>query len=268
MKKNTFDRLTDSYEKFHLQESALKMGKDTIVVSPKLKLILAWSLFILCVLLSYICVGLPFAKTKQLSQEDKNAVLDKDVDIDEEHDTIVPYEKDANQELNDFIYQYYNALAVCDNQALQGMVVDPTPYRSDDALKRKAQFITAYNGITVYTKDGLEEGSYVAFVVSNVLINGVNSSPYDISMLYIVNGATGYRINNGTLSNDVSDYVDKVKGDKDIQKIFKAIEDKNEAMKKKDKSLSDFYEIISHPATENNAGAMQSVSQNDESVEE
>lgn len=255
MKKNVFDRISDSYDNFHLKGSEINVGKGTLVVSPKLKLILGWSLFVLCCVIGGIIIGSPFSKGKELTQEDKEAVLKEDIALDEEHDTIVPYEKDADEELNAFIESYFKAITECDAVALQEMVTDPSEYRSDAMLKQKAEFITAYDNITVYTKVGLDEGSYIAFVVTNISIAGVNSSPYDITTLYIINGARGYLVNNGTLSLDTQEYIEKVKGDKDIQKIYRAVEKENNELKEKDSSLQEFFEIISRRDVEVDAAA-------------
>ena len=257
MKKNIFDKVSDSYENFHLKESEIKMGNDIIYISPKIKLILGWSIFILCCVLAYIFVGMPFAK-KNISKEDKKAVLDEKMDIDEEHDTMIPYEKDANQELNTFIKEYFNAMTGCDNETLQDMVTEPSEYNNNENLKKKAEFITGYDNITVYTKEGLEEESYVVFVVANLTIAGVNSSPYDIMTLYIINGARGYLISNGTLSDEAQNYIEKIKGDEDIQKVFKSVEKKNTELKEKDPSLQEFYDIISGKKIETNAATEQS----------
>lgn len=261
MKKNIFDRMSDSYERFHLKESEIRMGNDSISVSPKLKLALGWSIFLLCAVLAYVFVGFPFLNVGGTDKVDKKEVLSKEVDTKNEHDTIVPYEKDADKELNAFIGDYFKAITSCDNEKLQDMVTDSSEYSSDESLKKKAEFITGYDNITVYTKEGLEEGSYVAFVVSNLTIAGVNSSPYDISTLYIVTGSQGFRIQNGTLSDEVSKYIEKVKGDKDIQKIYKSVEKKNEALKEKDTSLQQFYEIISRRNVETNSVADQTSEQ-------
>lgn len=250
MRKNIFDRMSDSYDNFHLKSTEIHTGKRSVSVSPKLKLILGWSVFVLCCILGYAIIGSPFAKEKNLTQEEKNAVLEEEVVLDEEHDTIVPYEKNADEELNAFIEEYFAAIVACDNVALQDMVTDASEYKTGDLLKRKAEFITGYDNITVYTKAGLDEGSYVAFVVTNLSIVGVNSSPYDITMLYILNGARGYLIHNGSLSLDAQEYIEKVKGDKDIQKIYRSVEKKNNDLKKKDKSLQDFFAIISRREVE------------------
>lgn len=244
MKKNIFDRVSDSYESFHLKESEIRMGNDTIYISPKLKLILGWSLFVLCCVLAYIFVGMPSTK-KNISKADKKAVLDEKLDVDEEHDTMIPYAKDADKELNSFIKKYFKAVTECDNETLQDMVTEPSEYSNNENLKKKAEFITGYDKITVYTKEGIEEGSYVAFVVANLTISGVNSSPYDIMTLYIINGARGYLIHNGKLPDETQTYIEKIKGDEDIQKIYKSVEKKNTELKEKDSSLKEFYDMIS-----------------------
>ena len=257
MKKNIFDRMSDSYESFHLKESEINVGNDTIYISPKLKLALGWSVFILCCILAYIFMEMPFAK-KDITKADKEAVLDEKIDVDEEHETIVPYEKDADKELNAFIKQYFEAITNCDNAALQDMVTEPTEYNSNESLKKKAEFITGYDNITVYTKEGLEEESYIAFVVTNLTITGVNSSPYDIMTLYIVNGARGYLVNNSELSEEAKQYIEKVKGDEDIQKIYRSIEKKNAELKEKDSSLQEFYDIINGQKTTTQAADTES----------
>lgn len=266
MKKNIFDRMSDSYERFHLKESEIRMGNDSISVSPKLKLVLGWSVFLLCAVLAYVFVGFPFLNVGGAVKVDKKDVLSQEVDMKNEHDTIVPYEKDADKELNAFIGDYFKAITSCDNEKLQDMVTDSSEYSNNESLKKKAEFITGYDNITVYTKEGLEEGSYVAFVVSNLTIAGVNSSPYDISTLYIVTGSQGFRIQNGTLPDEISKYIEKVKGDKDIQKIYKSVEKKNEALKEKDSSLQQFYEIISRRNVETNSVADQTSEQTDDAT--
>lgn len=255
MKKNIFDKMSDSYEKFHLRDTEIRKGNSTITIRPKLKLMLGWSLFILCCVLAYAVLGVPFGQGKTISEEEKKAVLDEKVDVDEEHDTIVPYEKDADEELNAFIESYFNAITTCDNLALQDMVTDSSEYNDVESLKKKAEYITGYTNITVYTKSGLDEGSFVAFVVANLTIAGVNSSPYDIITLYIVNGSRGYLVNNGTLSEDAQIYIEKIKGDKDIQKIYRSVEKKNNELKEKDASLREFYDIISRRNMETSSGA-------------
>lgn len=254
MKKNIFDKMSDSYEDFHFKDSELNVKNNTLYISPRLKLILGWSLLILCVVLAYVFLGNPFIKKKNkgIEHDRRQEVLEKEVDVSEEHETMIPYEKDDDEDLNNFIVGYFNAVTACDNASLQDMVTDPSEFSTDEVLKKKAEYITGYSNITVYTKEGLDDGSVVAFVVSNLALNGVNSSPYDIVTLYIVNGAQGYRIFNGALPEETQSYIDKIKGDKDIQKVFQSVEKENNKLVEKDSTLKDFYDIISRRNIETN----------------
>lgn len=247
MKKNIFDKMSDSYEEFHFKDSELQVRNNTLYISPKIKLVLGWSLLILCIVLAYVFIGNPFIekKNKGIEADIRQEVLEKEVDVSNEHETMIPYEKDDDENLNNFITEYFNAITSCDNVKLQDMVTDSSEFASDEVLKKKADYITEYSNITVYTKEGLDDGSVVAFVVSNLNITGVNSQPYDIVTLYIVNGAQGYRIVNSTLPDETQNYIAKIKGDEDIQKVFQSVEKENNKLVNKDSTLQDFYEIIS-----------------------
>lgn len=250
MDNQLLDKVRQSYESFHLEDSQIKKGDKAIVVSSKLKLILGWSVFVLCCILAYIFVLNP--TKKETNNGNPEAVVLEDVEIEDEHKTTVPYEKDAYEDLNEFMETYYDAIIRCDNIRLQKMVTDPSVYSSDEALKKKAEFITDYSDLTIYTKESIEEGNFVVFVVSTVTISGVNSSFYDIQKFYVVNGERGYMINNGTLSEEVSDYIAKVTGDKDIQKIYQSVKEKNEKIQKKDPSIEEqFYNVIKKETSEN-----------------
>lgn len=252
MKKNIFDKMSDSYDEFHLKESEINLGNETIYIHPKLKLALGWSVFLLCCVLAYFLVGRPLIGAKKdtvqqpVSTEntETSVTASEQINVKEEHDTIVPYEKDTDLVLNEFIEVYFMSITHCDNEKLQDMVTDPTPYLNNENLKKKAQFITGYNDITVYTKEGLEEGSYVAFVVANITIANVKTSPYDIMTLYIVSGDQGYRVNNGEWSQETIDYINKVKGDQDIQEVYKLVESENAKLREQDPDLQAFYDKI------------------------
>ena len=244
MDKNIINRMSDSYERIHLEDTELKKGDKTIVIRPQLKLIFGWSVFALCCILAYVLVLQP-SKEKDRDDNKPGEVAQQNEDVQKEHETTVPYEKDAYPELNTFIQEYYNAMTACNNQVLQKMVTNPGIYSDDEALKKKAEFITEYSNITVYTKESVEEGNLVVFVVSTVTISGVNSSIYDIEKYYVVNGERGYMINNGELSEEVTQYIDRVTGDEDIQEVFQAVKEKNEELKAKDPSIEEqFYNIV------------------------
>ena len=254
--------MSQSYENFHLEDSHIKKGEKLIVVSSKLKLILGWSIFLLCCVLAFLFVLKPSKSAG--TGKGPAAVAEEDVEVNDEHKTTMPYEKDAYEDLNDFMKRYYDAIVRCDNVTLQKMVTDPSVYDSDEALKKKAEFITGYSDLTVYTKESIEEGNFVVFVVSRASISGVNSDMYDIQKFYVVNGERGYMINNGTLSQEVQDYITKVTGDKDIQKIFQSVKDKNDKLMKKDASIEEqFYDVIKTDSSKEKTSTEASASETD-----
>lgn len=260
MKKNFFDKMSDSYENFHLRESEIHMGGDTFFINPRLKLALGWSLFILCCVLAYFLVGVPFmdrdekektsTRANTRKETTKELAQEKSEEKTEESDMFVPYEKDAHQDLNAFIESYYLAMENCDHVALQEMVTDTSIYQDNESLKKKAEFITGYHNITVYTKKGMVEGSYVAFVVAKLTITGVNSSPYDIVTMYIISDDQGYKIENGELSGETMAYIEKIQGERDIQDVYQLVEEKNAELKEEDATLRAFYEKIGGGNTE------------------
>ena len=93
MKKNIFDKMSDSYERFHIKESQIHMGNDTISVSPKLKLVLGWSVFILCCVLAYVFVGFPFVNAGKTKKADKQDVMKQDLDVSKEQETMFRMKK-------------------------------------------------------------------------------------------------------------------------------------------------------------------------------
>ncbi len=259
MKKNIFDKMSESYDNFHLKDTEKMMKNETFYFSPKMKLFFAWFIFlIICVVLFFV-VGRPALERKKKEQVSTDSVektqdvtkettqkeiSEETVQTDSKEDMNISYEKNTDEDLNAFIKLYFNAMAACDNDVLQEMVIDGSQYNKADSLKKKAEFVTGYDNITVYTKEGPDEGNYVAFVVMNLKIVGVNSSPYDIVTLFVVDGSHGFLIDNSNLIEERKSFIEEVKEDPDIQKIFQFVDSKNEELRKNDPTLQAFYDTI------------------------
>ena len=241
MKKSIFDRLVENFEDKYLKDTYLQRGRDRVIISSKLKLGLAWSVFVLVCIVFFLSIR----GNADSSKKDKVKNTNEKTSTEALKNTV-PYEKDAYEDLNAFLERYFMSITDCDNETLQAMVIDPAEYEDDEVLKKKTEFIIGYSNLTVYTKTGNQENTFVTFVVSNLDIAGVTSKPYDIVTLYIVKEDDGtYKIHNEVLDGQTQSYIAQVKADKDIQKVYQMIHEKNEEMKKKDKSLQEFYEILS-----------------------
>ena len=251
MDKNIFERMSSSYDRIHLEETQLKNGKKNIIIKPQIKLLFGWSVFILCAVLAFVFVLSPGKKNDSTTKDSKDNVSTEQIVNQDEHKTTVPYEKDAYADLNEFMEKYYKAITDCDNETLQAMVTNPDIYDTNDDLKKKAEFIKEYTNLTVYTKKSIEDGNFVVYVVSNVSIAGVNSALYDIQKFYVVNGERGYMINNGELSEEVTDFINTVTADKDIQKVYASVKKENEKLEKSDVTIKEqFYDVINKDKSE------------------
>ena len=79
----------------------------------------------------------------------------------------------------------------------------------------------------------------------------MNSALYDIQKFYVVNGERGYMINNGELSEEVTDFINTVTADKDIQKVYQSVKKENEKLEKSDVTIKEqFYDVINKDKSE------------------
>ena len=209
-----------------------RKGKRTREAQVKRQktLLLIWLCFLVIVLAGVI-----------LFIKNKDAILD---DLGWGKQTI--YEVDADPEINQLIRNYYTAYASCDQKTLQSLVVDPTQFDDMSILEKKAEIVTAYDNLKVYTIPGLNENSKVVYVLSNLSIVNVISKPLDISKppLYVVKKEGGYLIDNTTLSSDVQNLFESLNQKEDIQKLMQQVKDDQQKCAAEDETFKDFYERL------------------------
>lgn len=209
-----------------------RKGKRTREAQVKRQktLLLIWFCFLVIVLAGVI-----------LFIKNKDAILD---DLGWGKQTI--YEVDADPEINQLIRNYYTAYASCDQKTLQSLVVDPTQFDDMSILEKKAEIVTAYDNLKVYTIPGIAENEKVVYVLSNLSIVNVISKPLDISKppLYVVKKEGGYLIDNTTLSSDVQNLFESLNQKEDIQKLMQQVKDDQQKCAAEDETFKDFYERL------------------------
>ena len=193
-------------------------------------LLLIWLCFLVIVLAGVI-----------LFIKNKDAILD---DLGWGKQTI--YEVDADPEINQLIRNYYTAYASCDQKTLQSLVIDPTQFDDMSILEKKAEIVTSYDNLKVYTIPGLTEDTKVVYVLSNLSIVNVISKPLDISKppLYVVKKEGGYLIDNTTLSSEVQNLFESLNQKEDIQKLMQQVKDDQQKCAAEDETFKDFYERL------------------------
>ncbi len=122
----------------------------------------------------------------------------------------VPLEENAHQDINNVIKTYYDAQASGDIDTISGL----NTYLNDIEkirVEELSKYIDSYPVLDVYTKPGLTENTYVAYVYSEVKFSDVDKNMPGMQTYYIGQNESGdYFINDGTYDDEVWSYIKEV----------------------------------------------------------
>lgn len=144
-------------------------------------------------------------------------------------------------EINQLVNNYLMARTKADQTTLQRLVTDPSEFDDMKSVQIAAEYITAYNKTTCYTVPGYTEDSYIVYELSNLTIKDVDSEPLDIRSMYVIKQADGsYKINNSTLSDAESAYINDATASDDIQAIYEHVKENNDYLLRTDETFRKF----------------------------
>ena len=117
-------------------------------------------------------------------------------------------EENAHAELNTFIKDYYDAMAKGDVLTVASMNTNLNDVEKI-RIKEQSKYIEPFQDIMIYTKPGLTENSYVAYVSSRTKFKDLDTPLPGLQTYYIETTETGdFRIYNTTSDDDpVYEYV-------------------------------------------------------------
>lgn len=122
----------------------------------------------------------------------------------------VPLEENAHQDINNVIKTYYDAQASGDIETISGL----NTYLNDIEkirVEELSKYIDSYPVLDVYTKPGLTENTYVAYVYSEVKFSDADKNMPGMQTYYIGKNEAGeYFINDGTYDDEVWAYIKEV----------------------------------------------------------
>jgi hypothetical protein len=197
----------------------------------------------LVLLLLFICIGKPFSKKDTVdsgSSENKADTVAQN--------EYTEFEHNAYPEVNAFVESYFQALSSCDINLLGTMVKDPAQFDINQ-LSRLQEYIVNYSNVQCYTKPGMAEGEYVVYAVVNTQITNVSVQPLSLYQFYLVPNENGGYIHDNTSGTnaELTDYLNQVNQDPDVQELFERVESNNEDSAKTDDALRQFYESMNAP---------------------
>lgn len=122
---------------------------------------------------------------------------------------------------------YFTALAKGDTESLEKIMVNVPDQAS---MKKEQEYIEKYENIKCYSKDGLLDGTKVAYVYYEVKFKNIDTLAPSMIREYICTNEDGkIYINNGTVDGEVATWLDEVQNSESTQELVK---DVNEKLKK------------------------------------
>ena len=184
----------------------------------------------------------------KFSEKQEEVAVTAEIEAAKEEDAIVvpteALEKDASPEVNNLVKQYYQALVDGDMDTIKSI----KNYIDDEEelkIVKKSEFIEGYPTITVYTKQGPVEGSYVAYVQYEVKFQGMENTAPGLSTLYICTKDDGtYYINANELNEDVIEYLKTISVQNDVLDLFNTVQVAYNDIKTQDEKLGAFLDEL------------------------
>ena len=182
-----------------------------------------------------------------VSEKKEEAVAVAEMEQAKEEGLVVPeeaLEKDAYPEVVNLVKQYYQAMVEGDMDTIKSI----KNYLDDEEelkIIKKSEFIEAYPMITVHTKKGPQEGSYVAYVQYEVKFVGHDTTAPGLNTLYICTGEDGkLYINANELEESVVEYLKTISVQNDVVDLFNTVQVAYNDVKTQDEDLSAFLDKL------------------------
>lgn len=141
-----------------------------------------------------------------------------------------------NSEIVELVNNYFTALVEGNLEKLS-LVMDSIDGISEDTLKLEGEYIEEYKNVKCYVKDGLNKHEYVIYVYYENKILNINTLAPGAIILYVVEGADGYRIHNNINESEISAYINKLSKGKDVVDFNKEVDNKLDEACEKDTDL-------------------------------
>ena len=158
--------------------------------------------------------------------------------------TTAPLTKESSDSaVQTLITQYYTAVAARDYDTLSS--IDET-FNDDAKANIEAESaIESYNNIVTYTKPGLTDGTYVAYIYFEAKITGIDTLAPSLREMYLATDADGnLKIGDKRSSQELVDYLLDCQKDSDVQTLVKDVNQKLADAKTQDSALASYVDSI------------------------
>ena len=176
------------------------------------------------------------------SKNDNTEAKDESKNNDKKEETS-SLEKNAYPEVNSLINSFYEAWGRKDIEQMKQLTDNLDA--ADEAKVTNSTYIESYNDITVYTKPGLTDDSYVVYASYKLKFTDIKAEAPGLSQLYVMKNEDGsYIIHNDSSDEKINAYLQKVTQDEDVQKLVSQVEDDLNSAIESDEDLKAFEEQL------------------------
>lgn len=185
-----------------------------------------------------------------------------------EETPVYELEENTHPEINSVMRTYYDAQAEGDIDTISSF----NAYLDDiDTIRVQelSKYIDSYPVLNVYTKPGLEENTYVAYVYSETLFSDVEKALPGMQTYYIgQNDAGDYFINDGTYDVQVWDYIKAVTLQDDVVDLNNKVVVEYNEMLAEDEELSEYIAYLKEKINEDVGEILARVERPEETASE
>lgn len=224
-------------------------GKDWVLDHRKIVMPVV---LIVCVLIT-IWIAVNANQKEQLKHEAEAAALTTQQLEEEQPVESQAYELEENAypEINNVVRAYYDAQASGDVDTVAGLNTYLNEIQKIK-VEELSKYIEAYPVLDVYTKPGMEENTYVAYVCSEVKFYDVEQTVPGMQTYYIGMDAEGnYFINNGTYDETVNNYIKELTLQDDVVDLNNKVVVAYNDLLAEDEELSEFLAYMKEKINEN-----------------
>ena len=189
---------------------------------------------VVSILIAYAAAKRNAAATDAQTQESTTGVTD------------IAYEQNTQENMNTLFKTYYDATAAGDTDTIAGI----TENLSDEEkirIKVIAQYIDSYSDITVYTKPGPSDGTYIAYVETKLKFKDHDWKVPGLQTMYVCTRDDGTLYINNAVEQDpeVTDYIQSVSVQDDVVDLSNQVTADYNNLVESDSELSAYLDQLS-----------------------
>lgn len=196
------------------------MKKNILKIVDKIlknsKFVFPLILLVAVVITVLVALGASGTKEEKLQQLEGEVIESSETIVEEEPPVgDVPLTANGNTDIDLLIRKYFTALADGDIETLKS-VCDVIEEDNQLEISELAKYVESYEDISIYTKPGLDEGTYVAYICYEMKFSSKDLGYPGYRTLYISKNIQGQMYLKFDLNDSENDYIVLVSSQADV----------------------------------------------------